>query len=297
MPARTERRGSIVTAVAIGLLAVAALLAGGCATTVDAPASPTASAAPATPAAPAAAAARAVLAPEGVLRIAVYPGSPTSMVRRAGADASGARVCGMSVDLGTEIARRLGVPARIVEFERVEQVVDAVHRGAGDLAITNASPARAALVDFTKPVVAIELGYLVMPGSPVTSIAEVDRPGIRVGVGQGSTSQATLGRTFQHAQIVPAPSLQAAGAMLTDRRIDTYATNKAILFQLGDGLPGSRVLDGRWGVESLAIAVPKGREAGIPWLEAFAADARREGLVDRAAACAGLRGLAPPEAR
>jgi polar amino acid transport system substrate-binding protein len=270
-------------------LPAAALLVAGCASAVGAPSSPTTPA----PEAASTAAARAVLAPEGVLRIAVYPGSPTSMVRRTTGDG----VCGMSVDLGTEIARRLGVPARIVEFERVEQVVDAVRRGAGDLAITNASPARAALVDFTKPVVSIELGYLVMPGSPVASIAEVDRPGIRVGVSQGSTSQATLGSTFRHAQIVPAPSLQAAGAMLTDRRIDAYATNKAILFQLGDGLPGARVLDGRWGVESLAIAVPKGREVGIPWLDAFADDARREGLVDRAAACAGLRGLAPPEAR
>jgi polar amino acid transport system substrate-binding protein len=284
MPPESPRRRTLHVEVAARLsmaLLGALLLAAGCAATVDSPSST------------ATQAARAVLAPEGVLRIAVYRGSPTSMVRRASGDGA----CGMSVDLGTDIARRLGVPARLVEFERVEQVVDAVRRGAGDFTITNASPARAALVDFTKPVVAIELGYLVMPGSPVASVAEVDRPGIRVGVSQGSTSQATLARTLQHAQVVPAPSLQAAAAMLTDRRVDAYATNKAILFQLADGLPGARILDGRWGVESLAMAVPKGREAGLAWLDAFAADARREGLVDRAAACAGLRGLAPPEAR
>ncbi len=56
------------------------------------------------------------------------------------------------------------MPARIVEFERVEQVIDALRSGEADMTITNASAARAALVDFTEPLVALELGYLVMPG-------------------------------------------------------------------------------------------------------------------------------------
>jgi len=237
--------------------------------------------------------ARATLAPSGVLRIGVYPGSPTSMVPRAG----GGGVCGMSVDLGGEVARRLGVAPKLVEFVRIEQVVDAVRGGDVDFTITNASPARAALVDFSAPVVAIELGYLVLPGSPVTSIEAVDRDGVRVGVTQGSTSQGTLGRTFRHAQILPAPSLKAAAEMLSDRRVDAFATNKAILHQMADGLPGARILDGRWGVESLAVAVPKGRERGLAWLDRFIASARQEGLVQRAAECAGLRGIAPPESR
>jgi polar amino acid transport system substrate-binding protein len=197
----------------------------------------------------------------------------------------------MSVDIGRELAARLGVPARIVEFERVEQVIDALRSAQADMTITNASAARAAVVDFTEPLVALELGYLVMPGSPVTAIDEVDRAGVRVGVSQGSSSQAALTRAYRAASVVPAPSLKAAAEMLSDRRIDAFATNKGVLFQMADGLAGARVLDGRWGAESLAIAVPKGREAGKEWLERFAASARRQGLVQRAAQRAGLRGL------
>jgi polar amino acid transport system substrate-binding protein len=130
-----------------------------------------------------------------------------------------------------------------------------------------------------------------MPGSPVTAIDEVDRAGVRVGVSQGSSSQAALTRAYRAASVVPAPSLKAAAEMLSDRRIDAFATNKGVLFQMADGLAGARVLDGRWGAESLAIAVPKGREAGKEWLERFAASARRQGLVQRAAQRAGLRGL------
>jgi len=251
-------------------LAVAAVV--GCAT-ADAPA-------------PAPSDVRTALAPTGTLRIAVYPGSPTSLVRRAGT------AHGLSVDLGREMARRLGVPAGLVEFERVEQVVEALHSGQADMTITNATRARAALVDFTEPLVLLELGILVPAGSKIASIDEVDRPGVRVGVTQGSSSQATLGRTYRNATLVPAPSLLAASTMLAEGRVDAFATNKGILYQLGDGLSGARVLDGRWGTESLAIGVPQGRQIARPWLAQFVASLRDGGDVERAAERAGLRGIA-----
>jgi polar amino acid transport system substrate-binding protein len=254
------------------LLCAAALLAG-CAATPPAPE-------------PAAPAARAALAPTGTLRVAVYAGSPTSMVRGPGSD----EMRGLSVEVGRALAQRLGVPAQIVVFERVAQVVDALVQGQADVTITNATPARAALVDFSAPLVGLELGYLVLPGSPVTSLAAVDQPGARVGVSQGSTSQATLGAVFKHAQLVAAPSLQAATQMLQARAIDTFATNKGILFEMADRLPGARVLDGRWGLEHLALAVPKGREAGAAFVRQFVGEVRANGLVQQAAERAGLRG-------
>ena len=232
---------------------------------------------------------RQALAPTGTLRVAVYSGSPTSMVRAA---ASG-EMRGLSVDIGRELAQRLGVPAEIVVFQRVAEVVDALKNGRADFTITNATPARAQDVDFTPPLVALELGYLSLPGSPVQTLAEVDRPGVRIGVSQGSTSQGTLTREFKHARVVPAPSLVVAGEMLQRSEIDAFATNKAVLYELSDGLPGSRVLDGRWGLEQLAIAVPKGRgAAATEYLRAFAQSVRSDGLVRAASSRAGLRGTA-----
>ena len=141
--------------------------------------------------------------------------------------------------------------------------------------------------------VALELGYLALPGSPVQSLADVDRPGMRIGVSQGSTSQGTLTSEFKQASVVPAPSLQAAGEMLQRREIDAFATNKAILYELSDGVPGARVLEGRWGIEQLAIAVPKGRgDAAAGYLRGFAQAVRNEGLVRSASSRAGLRGAA-----
>jgi polar amino acid transport system substrate-binding protein len=232
-----------------------------------------------------------ILAPVGKLRVGVYPGSPTSMIR----DPASGQMKGVTFDLGTELARRLGVPFEVVVFDRVAEVVEALKSGQVDFTVTNATAARANDVDFTAPLLDLELGYLALAGSPVSTLADVDRPGIRVGVTQGSTSEGTLSREFKNATVVPAPTLKSAIEMLSLKKIDAFATNKAVLFEMSDELPSSRVLDGRWGLEHLAIAVPKGREQAMPYVRKFAEDANSEGLVKSAVERAGLRGSVKAE--
>jgi polar amino acid transport system substrate-binding protein len=271
-PNMSNRRSTLAT------MALSLVLWAGCASP---PVTPTAAVTPTAPSAQE----RQALAPGGRLRVGVYLGSPSSLVR----DANGASR-GVTVELGQALARRLGVPYEQVEFPRVAAVLDALKAGQVDFTVTNATPTRAAEMDFSAPLLALELGYLVLPGSRVASAADVDQPGVRVGVSQGSTSQGTLTRALQHASVVPAPSLQRAAEMLSARQLDTFATNKAILFEMADGLPGARVLAGRWGLEQLAIAIPKGREAGRDFVRGFADDAKLSGLVQGAADRAGLRG-------
>jgi polar amino acid transport system substrate-binding protein len=231
---------------------------------------------------------RNALAPTGTLRIGVYPGSPTSMVSQATLD--DAR--GVSVDIGKALATQLGVKAELIVFPRVAEVVAAIKEGKVDFTITNATEARKRDVDFSQTVVSLELSYIVLPGGKVGAIADVDAPGVVVGVTQGSSSQATLSREFKNATLRAAPSLADAATQLKNREIDAFATNKAVLFELADQVPNAQVLPGRWGVEHLAVAVPKGREAGREWLNAFVVQQLREGHVKRAAERAGLRGVA-----
>jgi polar amino acid transport system substrate-binding protein len=232
------------------------------------------------------AAARAALAPTGTLRVGVYPGSPTSLVR----DARTGEKAGLAHDMGMALGRELGVPVAVVEFSRIAQVLDALKAGQVDFTFTNATEIRARDVDFGAPLVRLELGYLVPPGSALAALADVDRPGMRVGVTQGSSSQGTLARVYKNAAIVPAASLQQAREMLQARAIDAYATNKGVLFELSDELPGSRILDGRWGVETMAMAVPKGRGAGMPALDRFAGELRASGRLRAMVERSGLRG-------
>lgn len=270
--AAVTRRALLAAAVvAPGLAALLAGCAGG----------------PSAPAAPAPAEVRQALAPTGTLRVAAYPGSPTSLVPGApGAER------GVAVELGRALAARLGVPAQLVVFERPADIVEGLKAGRADVTLTNASPARARDIDFSATVLRLESGYLVAPGSPLTAMSQVDAPGVRVGVTQGSSSQATLSRDLKAAQVVPVASVPAAVQQLRAGTLQVYASNKGILFDMSDQLPGSRVLDGRWALEQLAVGVPKGRGAAAPWLQAFLDEPATRALVRQAAQRAGLRGLA-----
>lgn len=230
---------------------------------------------------------RTAIAPTGTLRVGVYMGSPTSLVRLPDG-----REAGLSLEMGRLIGERLGVPVRIVKFDRIALIIDAMKKGDVDFTFTNASEERHKLVDFSPPIVKLELGYLVPAGSHLASADEVDRPGMRVGVTQGSSSEHTLSKQFKSARLVGAPSLVAAVQMLKAGELDAYATNKGILFELSDQLPGSRVLSGRWGAENLAIAYPKGREAGAAWMRGFADELRGSKQLKDMIARAGLRGAA-----
>ena len=232
-------------------------------------------------------AARAALAPTGTLRVGVYMGSPTSLVlTRTGERA------GVAHDLGRDLARNLGVPVQVVEFARLALVLEALKAGQVDLTFTNATESRARDVDFTPPLVRLELGYLAPRGSAITSVEQVDRAGVRVGVSEGSTSQGVLTRQFKQAKVVPAASLKVAQQMLQQGQIEVFATNKGILFEMADELAGSQVLPGRWGFENLAIAIPKGRTAGMPLVEAFARQVQADGRLQAMLTRAGLRGTA-----
>ena len=234
---------------------------------------------------------KAALAPTGTLRVGVYAGSPTSMVR----DATTGESVGVAFNLGQALGQQLGVPVQVVEFARLALVLDALKAGTVDFTFTNATEIRARDMDFTDPLIQLELGFLVPPNTSLLKVAEVDRAGIRVGVAQGSSSQGSLASVFRSATIVPAASLAQAQQMLLRGELDAFATNKGILFEISEGLPGFRVLEGRWGTESMAIAIPKGRAAAMPYLRRFARDVQASGLLPSVVRRAGLRGTVQPD--
>jgi polar amino acid transport system substrate-binding protein len=227
------------------------------------------------------------LAPTGTLRIGVIVGPPAQMI----VDPVSGEARGVTYDLGHEFAKRLSVPFEAVPLRGNAEFTDALKSGRVDFAANNATPARAAFMDFAQPHLFVEAGYLVPSGSPISGAQDVDRPGIRFGVTQGSTSEAKFARELKNAVLVRAASVESAVKMLADGQLDVYATNKANLYEMADKLAGSRVLDGRYGLEQLSIGIPKGRDAGMPFLRQFVEDAKAQGMVAAAVRRAKLRGV------
>jgi polar amino acid transport system substrate-binding protein len=231
-----------------------------------------------------------VLAPTGSLRVALYTGTPTSVLSQTD-------LRGVGYQLGKALAQRLKVPFQPVIFTKNADVLAAVQAGRADVAFTNASAERAKLMDFTQPYLLIELGYLAREQAPVAALSAVDRPGVRVGVTANSSSEAVLSHDLQSAQVVGVTTLAIGIQMLAAGELDVYATNKATLFEMTDQLPGARVLDGNWGIERHALAIPKGRDRGLPYVRSFIADAIDEGIVKAAVVATGLRGAVVAESK
>jgi polar amino acid transport system substrate-binding protein len=220
------------------------------------------------------------LAPSGRLRAAINFGNPVLAQK----DAATGDPRGVSVDLSRELARRLGVPVELVRYDAAGKVADAVRTGAWDIAFLAIDPVRANEIAFTAPYVLIEGTYLVRADSPLRTIDDVDRQGVRVVVGNKSAYDLHLARTLKHAELVRAPTSQAVIEVFSNGRFEVAAGVKQQVHHFAASRPELRVMEGRFMTIEQAMATPKGREAGFTYLRAFVEEMKRTGLVAEALA-------------
>jgi polar amino acid transport system substrate-binding protein len=229
--------------------------------------------------------ARQALAPTGKLRVGLQLGSPHNVIRDSSGDMKG-----VAYDLGKELARRMEVPFEPVMYPSVGALLEGGKSGAWDMAFVGYSPARAKEWDFTALHMEMEFGYLVPGGSSISTMADVDRPGIRVAVQEKSQPDVFVSRTLKNATVVRGSSLAGTMEMLASGKADAIFSIKPSLYEASNQLPGSRVLDGRAGVDPHAMVMPKGRDPGLAYARRFIENAKSEGLVTTAIARAGMRG-------
>ena len=231
---------------------------------------------------------RQALAPTGKLRVALQLGSPHNVIR----DPVSGEMKGVGYDLGKELARRVGVPFEPVFYPSVGALLDAGKAGAWDVAFVGFSPARAKEWDFTALHMEVEFGYLVPGGSSISTMADVDRPGIRVAVQEKSQPDIFLSRTLKNGIVVRASSLAGTVDVLRSGRADAIFSIKPSLFEISNQLPGSKVLDGQPGIDPHAMVLPKGRDPALAYARRFIEEAKSSGLVKAAIERAGMRGAA-----
>ena len=192
------------------------------------------------------------LAPTGRLRAAINFGNPVLAQK----DPATGEPRGISVDLARALAARLNVPVELVTFDAAGKVFDALGGGAWDVAFLAIEPARAAQIAFTAPYVVIEGTYLAPVGSPLRTIADVDRDGVRIAVGNKSAYDLFLSRTLKHAQLVRAPTSPAAVELFVKEKLDAAAGVKQPLAEFARANPNVRVMDGRFMAIEQAMGAP-----------------------------------------
>jgi polar amino acid transport system substrate-binding protein len=230
---------------------------------------------------------RADLAPTGKLRVGINYGNPVLATR----DPGSGELRGVAVDLARELGKRVDVPVELVGFESAGQMVAGLKAGAWDVAFLAIDPGRAGEIDFTAPYIEIEGTYLVPAGSPLRTIADVDRAGVRIGVSANSAYDLFLSRELQRAELVRAPDPTSAFELVVAGKVDVVAGVRQSLMANAEKLPGSRVFAGRFMAIQQALGIPKGHDEGAKYLRSFIEDVKTSGLVARAIEKAGVRGV------
>jgi polar amino acid transport system substrate-binding protein len=177
------------------------------------------------------------LVPAGALRVALNLGNPVL------AQGTPQQPSGVTVDIAREIAGRLGVKAEFRCFTAARDSFQAAVGGQADICFLAVEPARAAEIAFTAPYVLIEGVYTVPAGSPLTTVADVDRPGVRIGVKQGSAYDLFLTRTLQHATLVRG---HEGTAIFVSESLEAGAGIREPVTEFVTAHPGFRLLDGRF---------------------------------------------------
>jgi polar amino acid transport system substrate-binding protein len=226
------------------------------------------------------------LTPTGKLRVGVNCSNFLLVQRNP--DGS---VRGIVPDLAREIGQRIGAPVELVLYDKVGDVADGGKQGAWDVAFIGAEPQRAQDIDFTEPYVEIEATYLVPAGSPIKTIGEVDRKGVRIAVADRSAYDLWLTRNIRNAELRRVEGLNASFELFVSEKLEVLAGLKPKLLEDAAKLPGSRILEGRFTAVQQAIGTPKGRPEGYAFLRKFAADIKSSGLVAQLIERHGIRGL------
>ena len=230
---------------------------------------------------------RADLAPTGTLRVGINYGN----VILASRDPASGALRGVHVDLARELGRRVGVPVELVGYAAAAPMVDDLKAGTLDAALLSAEPARATDITFTPAYLETEATYLVPAGSPIRTVADVDRERTRIAVADRSAYDFFLQRSLRHARLVRAPSTLAAFELFRTGKLDALVGLRPRLVLDAATLPGSRVLDGGFMAIEQTIASPKGRAAAATYLREFIEDAKASGLVARTIEKHGVRGV------
>jgi polar amino acid transport system substrate-binding protein len=215
------------------------------------------------------------LAPTGVLRTGI---NMSNFLLVTGKTASGDPQ-GVAPDMAAEIARRLGVPVKYVPFERPSKLADAAGTNTWDIGLIGAEPQRAEKITFTNAYCEIEATYLVPAGSRISSIAEVDRPGVRITVRRGAAYDLWLDRNIKQATVLRSDSAEGPFDQFVNEKLEAFAALRPQLLTDVEKLPGSKILPGNFMTVQQAIGTAKPNAAGAKYLSQFVEEAKRSGLV------------------
>jgi polar amino acid transport system substrate-binding protein len=230
------------------------------------------------------------LCPTGNLRAALIVSNPVLVTRRPDGTLGG-----VSVAVARALAAQLDAPVELKPYDNPALYNESLAADDWDIGLAARDPARADHLAFSETFMEVDNGYVARPGAAPANAEEVDRPGVKIAVAQGSAPHTVLRRLIKNAEIIPVPGgFEPAREALATGKADVYGENLHLAYRIAEALPRARVLPGRFNVVQMAIGVRKRAAAALPAIDEFVNNIRSDGTVQKAITEAGLRGVRVP---
>jgi polar amino acid transport system substrate-binding protein len=217
------------------------------------------------------------LAPSGRLRAAVNLGN----IVLAQKDSATGALTGVIVDMTHELAKRLGVPLDVITYDTGGKIAPALATDHWDVGYLGDQQAREAGLVSTAPYLYVDATYMVRNDAPYRTVADLDRPGVRVTAALNSAYDLYLSKTLKNATIVRAPTSGAAIELFVSDKLDAAAGVRQNLLDGQKLHLGLRILTDAFTRVDQAMCMPPGREVGFKYLSAFVEEMKASGLVRR----------------
>jgi polar amino acid transport system substrate-binding protein len=196
------------------------------------------------------------------------------------------------VPFAQTLAEHLKVKLELVGNRAPPVLIKCLQDGGCDAGFLGMTKARTADVDYATPHIMVPFTYLVPPNSPVRTVADADKPGIRIAAVRNHASTHALEHNIKHAEIIRVEIPDEAFELVRSGKADAYASPRPPIAEYAKQLPGSQVLDGHYGANIQAIALRKGQAARLAYISEFVERAKTSGLMQRIIDRVGHRGIA-----
>jgi polar amino acid transport system substrate-binding protein len=221
------------------------------------------------------------LVPTGKLRVAIAI-APSPSALYALKDSTSGRFRGVTVDLGTALAKKLGVQAEFIPHLASGEIQNSAASNKWDVSFMPVDDERKKFVDFGNAYHLLQSTYLLAPGVNLAAVEDANAPGLRIGGAANTATSRAAQRSAPQATFVTFPGVAAAVEAMKAGELDAIALSRESLSAILPQIPGSRVLDGGFLNSSTAVAVPKDRAEALAYVCQFIEEAKASGLVRRA---------------
>lgn len=219
------------------------------------------------------------IAPTGKLRVAIAI-SPAGGAFWSTKTEGG--YAGVPVDLGKEMAARIGVPVEYVVHQNSGQITDAAAKGTWDVTFLPQDAERMTKMSFGPVYEVADATYIVKPNSAVENFAQLDQAGVKIAAVNNTTTMRGAIAHLKHAKVTGYQTYDEIFALLKSGEVDAFALSRDQLNAMAKKIPGTRVLSETFKQTTTAVAVPLNHPLGLAFITTFMTEANANGSLRRA---------------